>query len=92
VQVTQSNELESSLCLQNYMTRVWVCQVRTNIYFYRNFPFVFIACAPARYTSFDTKVLHPIAMALVIKFSLFSRQNPSFRRKILYFTSFSAYL
>jgi hypothetical protein len=92
VQVARSNELEASIRSQHYMTRVWVCQVRNNIYFCRDFPFDFIACAPARYMSCDTQVLHPIAIALAINFGLFPRQNPSFCRKIRHFTAFSANL
>ena len=85
VQVARSNESDASMRSQHYMTCVWVCQVRSNIYFDRDFPFDFIACAPARYTSYDTQVLHPIAMALAINFGLFPPseslilpQNPVF--------------
>jgi len=92
VQVAQSNESDASMRSQHYLTRVWVCQVRSNTYFYRDFPFDFIACAPARYTSYNTQVLNPIAMALAINFGLFPRRNPSFCRKIRHFTAFSAYL
>jgi hypothetical protein len=34
-----------------------------NSYYIRDFPFDFIACAPARYTFYDTQELHPMSIA-----------------------------
>jgi len=37
----------------------------------RNFPFDFMDCAPAYYTSYDTKVLHLIEIALAVNWVRF---------------------